>query len=82
MDSLGEQEVPQDVVVLGHSMGGTVASEMASTEKGGEDRIGGIVRIGPVNPNPGAAEAFRKRIEVVSQSLKSPLLACRSSSMV
>lgn len=63
LESLKE-EVPQDVVVLGHSMGGIVASELAL--KHGE-RVKGVVLIGPVNPNPGAAEAFEKRIVVVQE---------------
>jgi pimeloyl-ACP methyl ester carboxylesterase len=61
-------QVPEDVVVLGHSMGGIVASEMALRD-GKSSRIKGLVLIGPVNPNPGAAEVFGKRIEVVSQGL-------------
>lgn len=73
LESLGEQ-VPKNVVVLGHSMGGMVASEVALKD---ETRIRGLVLIGPVHPNPGAAEAFGKRIEIVSQGLLLPRLpAC------
>lgn len=68
LDSLAGQ-VPGDVVVLGHSMGGIVASEIASREGHGADRIKGVVLIGPVNPNPAAAQVFAKRIEVVAQGL-------------
>ncbi|KAB5576485.1 Alpha/Beta hydrolase protein [Coniochaeta sp. 2T2.1] len=70
VESLAGQ-MPESVVVLGHSMGGIVASEMALRDE--KDRIKGLVLIGPVNPNPGAAEAFGRRIEVVSQGGMEPL---------
>jgi pimeloyl-ACP methyl ester carboxylesterase len=65
LESLQEQ-LPKDVVVLGHSMGGIVASEITLEAK---NRIKGVVLIGPVHPNPGAAEAFKKRMANVSQGL-------------
>jgi len=62
-------QVPEDAVVVGHSMGGIVASETALRDP----RIKGVVLIGPVNPNPGAAEAFSKRIGVVEAGGMEPL---------
>lgn len=52
----------EDVVVVGHSMGGMVASHLTSSY-----RFKGVVLIGPVHPNPNAATVFGKRIETVQQ---------------
>lgn len=55
-------------------MGGIVASYLAAQDavkKGA--RFEAVVLIGPVNPNPGAAEAFSKRISVVEQGRLTPL---------
>jgi uncharacterized membrane protein len=49
-------------------MGGIVASLLAaedSTNK--QQRFKAVVLIGPVNPNPGAAEVFGKRISIVEK---------------
>ncbi|KAH6673353.1 3-oxoadipate enol-lactone hydrolase-like protein [Halenospora varia] len=55
----------EKVVVVGHSMGGIVASFMASEWR---ERVRGVVLLGPVNPAPGLAEVFEKRIEAVKQN--------------
>ncbi|KAH8646992.1 3-oxoadipate enol-lactone hydrolase-like protein [Tricladium varicosporioides] len=55
----------EKVVVVGHSMGGIVASFMAGEWK---ERVEGVVLLGPVNPTPGMAAVFEKRIEAVKQN--------------
>lgn len=77
LERLGEQ-VPNNVVALGHSMGGMIASEMALKDR--SSRIKGLVLIGPVNPNPGTAKLFESRIEVVSRGQPTSILgkACSS----
>lgn len=57
--------IHQDVVVVGHSMGGIVASNLAASDTQG--RIKAVVLVGPVNPNPAAAEVFGKRIKIVQE---------------
>ena len=59
LDALRIQE---KVVVVGHSMGGTIASYIAAEYP---ERVKGVVLIGPVNPDPALADVFGKRIEVV-----------------
>jgi pimeloyl-ACP methyl ester carboxylesterase len=59
LDSL---QVQEQVVIVGHSMGGIVASYIAAEYP---DRVKGVVLIGPVNPDPALADVFRRRIEVV-----------------
>lgn len=76
LESLGEQ-VPGNVVVLGHSMGGMIASEMALKDR--SSRIKGLVLIGPVNPNPGTAKVFESRIEVVSRGQPASILSIACS---
>lgn len=49
-------------MVVGHSMGGTIASYIAAEYP---ERVKGVVLIGPVNPDPALADVFGKRIEVV-----------------
>lgn len=56
--------ITANVVVVGHSMGGIVASHLAATAPA---LIRAVVLIGPVNPNPGAADVFSKRIAVVER---------------
>lgn len=56
--------ITTNVVLVGHSMSGIVASHLAATAPA---LIRAVVLIGPVNPNPAAAEAFSKRIAVVEQ---------------
>ncbi|KJF60186.1 alpha/beta hydrolase [Coccidioides immitis RS] len=58
-------QIEKDVVVLGHSMGGIVASQLAASDVNG--RVKAVVLIGPVNPNPAAAEVFGKRIKIVEE---------------
>ncbi|EEP76376.1 predicted protein [Uncinocarpus reesii 1704] len=57
--------ITQNVVVIGHSMGGIVASQLALSDASG--RIKAVVLIGPVNPNPAAADVFGKRIKIVEE---------------
>ena len=55
-------EVPKAIMV-GHSMGGIVAANLAATRG---DRIVATVWIGPVYPSQNVAPIFEKRIETVS----------------
>ena len=48
-------------------MGGIVASYMATQDM--KRVITGVVLLGPVHPNPGTAEVFRKRIETVRERM-------------
>jgi pimeloyl-ACP methyl ester carboxylesterase len=57
-------EIREKVVIVGHSMGGIIASYIAAEYP---DRVKGVVLIGPVNPDPALADVFRKRIEVVEK---------------
>lgn len=62
-------KVPKAVVV-GHSMGGIVAADLAAQRS---DRIVAAVLIGPVYPSKNAAPAFEKRIETVEKEGMQPL---------
>lgn len=62
---LAALEIISDVVVVGHSMGGIVASQIAAAET--KDVLRGVVLVGPVHPSPGAAEVFAKRIKIVQE---------------
>jgi pimeloyl-ACP methyl ester carboxylesterase len=65
LDSL---EITENVVVVGHSMGGIVASHLAAVESSSEkQRLKAVMLIGPVHPNPSVAEVFEKRISVVEK---------------
>jgi pimeloyl-ACP methyl ester carboxylesterase len=57
-------KIEEKVVIVGHSMGGIVASEIAATYP---DRVRGVVLIGPVNPQPQLATVFEQRIEAVEK---------------
>jgi pimeloyl-ACP methyl ester carboxylesterase len=54
----------QKAVIVGHSMGGMVVTYLASTAP---ERVLGCVAIGPVHPNPGAAEIFEGRVRTVEK---------------
>ncbi|CZT43520.1 related to alpha/beta hydrolase [Rhynchosporium secalis] len=62
LDLLSELKVTENVVLIGHSMGGIVASVLAS--KMGW-RCKGVILLGPVDPGEGLKSVFEKRIEVV-----------------
>jgi pimeloyl-ACP methyl ester carboxylesterase len=64
IDLLDALKVQEKVVVIGHSMGGVVASYIAAEYP---DRVKGVVLLGPVNPDPALADVFGKRIEVVKK---------------
>lgn len=52
----------ENVVAVGHSMGGIVVAKLASRNK-----LRGAVLIGPVLPKPAMADIFSARIETVRQ---------------
>ncbi|KAL5316888.1 hypothetical protein ACEPPN_015940 [Leptodophora sp. 'Broadleaf-Isolate-01'] len=62
--------VREKIVVIGHSMGGIVASCMAARFK---ERVKGVVLLGPVNPAESLKEVFGKRVEVVKADGLEPL---------
>jgi pimeloyl-ACP methyl ester carboxylesterase len=63
---LKELEVTKKVIVVGHSMGGIVASEIASTCP---DLVRGVVLLGPVDPAPALADVFGERKKVVKNGM-------------
>jgi pimeloyl-ACP methyl ester carboxylesterase len=62
---LDKLNITENIVVVGHSMGGIVASHLVAGDS--RRRFKAAVLIGPVNPNPRAAEVFSKRIGVVEK---------------
>jgi pimeloyl-ACP methyl ester carboxylesterase len=60
---LDQINITENVVLIGRSMGGIVAPYLASSDS--QRRFVAVVLNGPVNPNPGAAAVFNKRINVV-----------------
>jgi pimeloyl-ACP methyl ester carboxylesterase len=63
LDALG---IKDKVVVVGHSMGGIVASQLAAYHS---ERVSGVVLIGPVHPGDALSEVFKSRIEVVKRGM-------------
>lgn len=61
------------VVVMGHSMGGIVASHLASEGTRHSERIQAVVLIGPVYPSEGVAKVFETRIETVEKEGMEPM---------
>lgn len=57
-------------VIIGHSMGGTTALQLAAKHP---DRVAGLVAIGPVHPTPSTGQIFEKRIQVVSEDGMEPM---------
>lgn len=59
---------PERTIIVGHSMGGIVASELALMLQ-----VAGAVLLGPVYPNDSLASIFNARIQLV-QGSKCPFL--------
>lgn len=51
-------------MVVGHSMGGVVANQLAAKRK---DRVRGVVGIGPSHPTPAFGVNMNKRIATVNE---------------
>jgi pimeloyl-ACP methyl ester carboxylesterase len=66
LDALGIQEV----FVVGHSMGGTVASALASIDR----RAKGVVLLGPINPSAQLTGVFEKRGNAVHKGSSGPMI--------
>jgi pimeloyl-ACP methyl ester carboxylesterase len=56
----------EKAMIVGHSMGGTVAADFGARYP---ERTSAVIGIGPVNPNPNAAEIFEKRVRIVLKGL-------------
>lgn len=59
-------------IVMGHSMGGIVASHLAS-DGASRGRIQAAILIGPVYPSEAVSQAFEKRIDLVGKQGMSPM---------
>ncbi|ATZ48616.1 hypothetical protein BCIN_03g08070 [Botrytis cinerea B05.10] len=70
LDALSEPVAKGKVWVVGHSMGGIIACELAIKYA---QRVEGLVLIGPVVPSPALTEVFGKRIETVKKDGLEPL---------
>ncbi|KAL3427529.1 fumarylacetoacetate hydrolase [Phlyctema vagabunda] len=57
-------EIQERIIIVGHSMGGIIASSVAASHP---ERVKGVVLIGPVNPSTAMSEVFKKRIQVVQK---------------
>jgi pimeloyl-ACP methyl ester carboxylesterase len=57
-------DIKNNVTIVGHSMGGIVASHFAANHL---NRVNGVVLIGPVNPSDAISRLFVSRIEDVKQ---------------
>jgi pimeloyl-ACP methyl ester carboxylesterase len=57
-------DIKDTVTIVGHSMGGIVASCFAAGHK---NRVNGVVLIGPVSPNKAISRVFASRIEAVKK---------------
>lgn len=56
----------EKAVVVGHSMGGIVVTELGATKP---ERIAGIVAIGPTHPNEGMVGVMNKRADTVTEGM-------------
>jgi pimeloyl-ACP methyl ester carboxylesterase len=63
LDALG---IKEKVTVVGHSMGGIVASEFAACHS---QRVNGVILIGPVDPSDAIAKVFETRIQVLQRRM-------------
>lgn len=59
-------------IVIGHSMGGIVASHLAS-DSSTKGRIQAAILLGPVYPNEAVSQAFEKRIDIVGKQGMGPM---------
>lgn len=59
-------------IVVGHSMGGIVASHLAS-DSSTKGRIQAAILLGPVYPNEAVSQAFEKRIDIVGKEGMDPM---------
>jgi pimeloyl-ACP methyl ester carboxylesterase len=62
-------KIQEKVILVGHSMGGIVANQIAAQYP---DRVKGVVLLGPVHPGPNTKAPFEERIKIVKQSTYSP----------
>lgn len=61
LDVLG---IKNNVTIVGHSMGGIVASRFAADNG---NKVNGVVLVGPVNPSDAISSVFESRIKAVKQ---------------
>ena len=57
-------DIKNNITIIGHSMGGIVASCFAAVHG---NRVNSVVLIGPVNPSDAISQVFRTRTKIVKQ---------------
>ncbi|KAI5306810.1 hypothetical protein KEM56_007019 [Ascosphaera pollenicola] len=62
---LEDLNVTKNVVVVGHSMGGIVASHLASTDTKG--LFAGVILLAPTHPGPGVVQAMDERVATIEK---------------
>ncbi|KUJ16733.1 putative alpha/beta hydrolase [Mollisia scopiformis] len=72
IDLLKGLEIQENINLVGHSMGGLLASHLASTNP---SLFSAIALLGPVDPAPTLASVFEKRIETIRSSGSLEVLA-------
>ncbi|CAD6439137.1 c2bcfbd8-c15f-44c9-aeba-1e4d0f9bb4fc [Sclerotinia trifoliorum] len=70
IDSLSGTAVNEKVWVVGHSMGGMIACELAIRYP---RAVKGLILLGPIDPSPALSEIFTKRIATVETDGLEPL---------
>ncbi|KAI5310386.1 hypothetical protein KEM55_007677 [Ascosphaera atra] len=62
---LGFLNVTKNVVVVGHSMGGIVASQIAGND--GLEAVVGVILLAPTHPTPAVRDAMQSRISMIEK---------------
>jgi len=62
---LDKLNINEEITVVGHSMGGILASHLAATSP---SLIKAVTLLGPVDPAPNLADVFEKRIETIKSN--------------
>lgn len=68
-DAVGQLDaldIREKVTVVGHSMGGIIASQFAQSHS---ERVKGVVLIGPVHPSEAVSKVFETRIQAVKRGM-------------
>ncbi|KAI5287515.1 hypothetical protein KEM54_005939 [Ascosphaera aggregata] len=62
---LEELNVTKNVVIVGHSMGGIVASHLAAADK--QDIFAGVILLAPTHPGPNVGQAMDDRVATIQK---------------